>query len=175
MRCGWVLAALWAMSTAAVAEEANTTPPAALSDVYACARIADGPQRLACYDRTVGRLQQAQSAGDLVAVDRRGAETLQREAFGFSLPSLPHLFGHRGDRGDRSMDELALDVASVHIRADQRAAFTMTNGQVWTQADRESVRRIRTGTHVTIRRAAFGSFLMSSDNGGPAIRVRRES
>ena len=63
---------------------------------------------------------------------------------------------------------------SVRLRRrDGTASFTMTNGQVWSQIDNESPRNARAGGQVTIRRASMGSYLMSVEAGGPALRVRR--
>jgi len=50
----------------------------------------------------------------------------------------------------------------------------MSNGQVWVQIDDENARNAREGGAVTIRRASMGSYLMSVEAGGPAIRVRRQ-
>lgn len=159
------------------AQEQQPAPtPGVLDQVYTCANIGEEAARLACYDAAVGRLRQAQTSGDLVAVDRQQARELEREAFGFSLPSLPRLFGsggggHGPDQPD--VAEMQLEIARVSHRRDGTAAFTMTNGQVWTQIDDENPRNARAGGRVTIRRAAMGSFLMSVEAGGPALRVRR--
>lgn len=161
---------------AAAQTQAPPQPPEALNQVYTCSNITDDAQRLACYDQAVGHLRQAQSNGDLVAVDRGQAETINREAFGFSLPSLPHLFS-RGSDGEEvgHVEALELEVARVSPRGDGTATFTMTNGQVWAQIDNENARNVRVGGHVTVRRASMGSFLMHVDAGGPALRVRRAS
>lgn len=147
--------------------------PAALDQVYQCASVTDEAQRLACYDTAVGRLRQAQTSGDLVAVDRAQAQEVEREAFGFSLPSLPRIFGNRGeDGGAPEFAEMQLTIDRVVVRRDGTATFYMTNGQVWNQIDNENPRNARAGGEVTIRRAALGSYLMSLRN-GPALRVRR--
>lgn len=154
---------------------APNAPPEALNQVYSCANITDDAQRLACYDQAVGRLRQAQTSGDLVAVDRHQAETINREAFGFSLPSLPHLFSRGDGQAIGAVEEVELEVARVQQRGDGSAVFTMTNGQVWQQIDNENGRNVRVGGHVRVRSASMGSFLMHVDAGGPALRVRRVS
>ena len=148
--------------------------PDVLEHVYACATITDEHQRLACYDAAVGNLHEAQNRGDVVAVDRQQVERVNREAFGFSLPSLPNIFGHRsGQTPPAALTEQDMQIASVQQLGNGRKVFTMTNGQVWTQIDDESSRLARTGGQVTIRTALMGSFLMSVHAGGPALRVRR--
>jgi len=162
-----------AIAGAASAQERVANPPV-LDQVYACAAIAEEAARLACYDGAVGRLREAQNSGNLVAVDRQQAETVEREAFGFSLPSLPRLFGNRGDGSAApEVAEMALQIDRVSRRGDGTATFYMTNGQVWTQIDDANARNVRPGGQVTIRRATLGSFLMSVQAGGPALRVRR--
>lgn len=164
----------FAIAGAASAQE-QPAQPQVLDQVYACAQIQDQAQRLACYDGAVGRLREAQRTGDLVAVDRGQAETIQREGFGFSLPSLPRLFG-RTERGElQQVEEVSAAITRVQRRGDGTVSFTLDNGQTWTQIDNESGRNVRDGGRVTIRRASFGSFLMHVDAGGPALRVRRVS
>lgn len=185
MRIVFVSLCLVALAAAPAAAQ-EQGQPAVLSQVYACASVSDEAERLACYDGAVGRLREAQSSGNLVTVDRQQAENLDRDAFGFSLPSLSRLFGggasteastNAGTAAQRPAfaptDEMQLEIARVAMRRDGTASFTMTNGQVWSQIDNESPRNARAGGQVTIRRAAMGSFLMSVAAGGPALRVRR--
>ena len=166
----FVVFALFAAAAAA------QTPPlqraGALDQVFACAAVTGETERLACYDQAVGRLRQAETSGEVVTVDRAQAEEIERDAFGFSLPSLPRLFGR--ERGaEPAFTELRLEIARVESRPNLPARFTMSNGQVWTQIGTEAVRNVRPGGAVTVRRAALGSFLMSVEAGGAAIRVRR--
>ncbi|MBC7769418.1 MAG: hypothetical protein H7124_11585 [Phycisphaerales bacterium] len=163
----------FAAGSAAAQDRAPASPPV-LDQVYACANVADETQRLACYDGAVGRLREAQTSGNLVAVDRQQAQEIEREAFGFSLPSLPRIFGNRGNEAPGAeVLEMALVIDRVVSRRNGPSTFYMTNGQAWTQIDNEVARNVRAGGEVTIRRAALGSFLMSVRAGGPALRVRR--
>lgn len=172
MRISLISLFLLVLATPAVAQEA-VQRPAVLDQVYACASVAAEAERLACYDAAVGRLREAQTSGSLVAVDRAQAEEIERDAFGFSLPSLPRLFGNRDAVAAAPVNENRLEIARVVRRQNLPATFTMTNGQVWTQIGTESTRNVREGGAVTIRRAALGSFMMSVEAGGHAVRVRR--
>jgi hypothetical protein len=184
MRTAAAFALLACMIAPAAAQEQSPTG-GIVDQVYACAEISAEAERLACYDRAVGRMREAQTRGDLVAVDREQARTIEREAFGFSLPSLPRLFGRRDGADAESasvsstsglggVEELEFEIARVSRRPNGPATFTMVNGQVWVQIDDENARMAREGGKVTIRRATFNSFLMSIEAGGPAIRVRRQ-
>ena len=176
----FVLAGLcfFAFAGVAAAQDQQPASPQVLDQVYACANIAGEAERLACYDGAVGRLRQAQTSGEIVAVDRVQAEEIRRDAFGFSLPSLPRLFGGgfagRDDGENQIIDEITLEIARVSQRPDRKSLFVMTNGQVWAMVDAsQSNRRAAPGAHVTVRRAAVGSFMMSF-GGGQALRVRRQ-
>lgn len=164
------------------AQEQSAATPDALDRVYACRSITDEAQRLACYDSSVGNLQAAQSSGNLVAVDRQHAQEVDREAFGFQLPSLSRLFGSNSDNASNSapgapqferVDNIQMTVASVTHRRNLPSTFRMTNGQTWVQIDDEVARNVREGGTVTIERASMGSYLMRVEAGGPALRVRR--
>ena len=174
---GLLIAAL-ALPAAAQTSPPERSPdnPAVLDEVYNCAQVSDEHQRLECYDHAVGRLQEAQRRGDVVAVDRQQAARVNREAFGFSLPSLGNLFGGGGSRSRIQTEDIA-EIAAHITRVSQdrsgHATFTLDNGQQWEQIDDENPRNARNGGEVRIRRALMGSFLMHVEAGGPAIRVRR--
>jgi hypothetical protein len=175
-----LICVLFVASPAALAQ---TPPPAStpgqLAEVYRCADESDAAQRLACYDAAVGRLKQAEQSGDFRAVDREAVASVRREAFGFALPNLARIlpFGRQGsvsEEIEQVEDRQTFQVDRVIERANGFHAFVMTNGQVWAQVESMSARAMRSGANVTIRRAAFGSFLMVSERGGAAQRVRRE-
>ena len=166
-----VLAALAFIAIAVPVAAQQQTPPAAnpgvLDQVYSCRGISDEAQRLACYDGAVGRLQEAQNTGNLVAVDRGQAQEMDRDAFGFSLPSLSRIFGggNSGGGGSSSasttpqferIEEIQMTVESVTHRRNMPSTFRMTNGQVWVQIDSEVARNVRQGGTVTVRRANAG-------------------
>lgn len=172
MRYVFVIAAMFAaVATPAAAQETET--PSVLRDVYGCADIADDAQRLACYDGAVGRLRQAETQGQVVAVDRQQAAEIRREAFGFSLPNLGRLLPQLGD-DEEAASAMEMVVERMTQNSTGRTRFVMANGQVWSQVEPTSVRNVRPGDAVTVRRASLGSYMLSSSRGGPAHRVRRE-
>lgn len=76
---------------------------APLDSVFACAETDDAEARLACYDAAVGSLREANASGELMTVTRSEVEAVERDAFGFNLPTLPRLRGLFGG-GDESSD-----------------------------------------------------------------------
>lgn len=166
------LALSWAVAPLAVAQDAPATP-AALEAVYACASETDLSRRLACYDSAVANLRGAQTSGDVVAIDRGNVEQMQRDSFGFNLPSIGNLLPQVGHR-DNVVDRVEVTVARMSTSATGRTTFYMEDGQVWTQVDPDRVYNVRAGDTVTVRRAALGSFMISSPRGGAGIRVRRQ-
>lgn len=163
----------------ALAQTQTAAVPEPLTAAYACRAITTDAERLACYDQAVGRLQQAQEAGDFAAVDAASVRQLERESFGFSLPSLPRLglpSFRNGTNGEPAptVETLTFEISRVIQSPSGRNAYIMSNGQVWRQIDTEPNRQLRSGAQVTVRRASLGSFLMTTAAGGPAVRVRRE-
>lgn len=164
-----------AAAGSASAQSSETPPPSAeVEALYACAQIADDAARLACYDGATARMRQAQTEGRFVAVDRAQVETMQRESFGFSLPSIANLMPRLGGGDDAGLESVALEVERIYGRSDGHAVFVMTNGQRWEQVDTRSPRNIRPGDTVTVRRASLGSFMLVGTRGGTAHRVRRQ-
>lgn len=162
------------LAPAAAFAQSPESTPRALTDVYACAQLPDDAARLQCYDAAVGRLRQAETQGQVVAVDRERAQELERDSFGFNLPSLSRIMP-RLEGGDREIDDVQMTVARVSANPLGYHTFTMENGQVWVQVEPDSARNVRAGDTVTIRRAALGSFRLTSSRGGAGHRVRRQN
>jgi hypothetical protein len=173
-----ILMAILSVGMTVGAHAQETPRPQVLDEVFECRNIADDTARLNCFDRAVGNLQSAEQAGQLVAVDTVQARRIEREAFGFNLPSLtrilPNLIGGGGD--EAPVEDVALTISRVRERGYQRFVFEMENGQVWTSVEAinaNDVRHFRRGAEVTVRSASIGSFLMSGQY-GRAHRVQRE-
>ena len=174
---------LIAFALPAAAQTQGPATPGVLDQVYACANITDEAQRLACYDGAVGRLREAQNTGNLVAVDRQQAEQVEREAFGFSLPSLPRLFRRGEDSGSdgqtqapaiAEVDRVTLEIVRVTENQVGTTRYHMNDGSVWERTGGGNNRAARAGARVEIRRGAVGSYMMYFDVGA-AIRVARRS
>jgi hypothetical protein len=140
--------------------------------VIDCRKLEDPGQRLACYDKTVAAMTDAEAKGDLVSIDRAQRREARRQAFGFALPSLSFL--ERGDRPDE-FNHIDDTIASAYQNGEGRWVFRMQSGSVWRQTqDEETFRKPHEGSSARISKASLGSFMMSVD-GQPGIRVHRDN
>jgi hypothetical protein len=160
-----VMAIFGAIAVPALAQENG---PVSTATVYACADISDDEDRLACYDNAVGRLKSAEAAGEVVSVTRQEVEDVQRDSFGFSMPSLPKLTMPKfGGGDDRELNELVASVERVTKSARGKVIVYLDNNQVWQQTDdkRVYISRRQSFEQAAVRKAAFGSFMMKLDDG----------
>lgn len=165
-----VLVAAAPGSAAAPKKPVATEAPAAISRVVACSAIADPAGRLACFDREVAAMSQAQRSGDLVAMDRQQVRKTRRSLFGLALPNLG-IFGD--DAEDEGPSEFETTIKSARIDSHGAWILDLTEGGRWVQIDsRPLVIDPEPGHKIKIRRAALGSY-MANINKQVAIRVRR--
>lgn len=143
-----------------LAAQASTAD--ALGDVRGCMPIADDAERVACYDRALGRgssavaAQAAEPAPSAAVSDEFGlSEQARREREGVDLA-----------------DSIDGTVAAVGRNTANRQVVTLHNGQVWVQAEATTRVRLKAGDVVTIKRAAMGSYILAKPNHG-AMRVKR--
>ena len=132
---------------------------------YACADIETDAERLACYDGAVGRLKAAEESGELATVSREEVETVRKESFGFSIPSLPSLaLPKLGSSEKADLDRIEAGIKSIQRSRDNRLLVTLDNGQVWRQIDDKPVRYRKKSPPETaeIKTAALGSFRMKT-------------
>ncbi|RYG15271.1 MAG: hypothetical protein EON96_10910 [Caulobacteraceae bacterium] len=142
-----------------------------LQRLVACRDIADGAARLACYDAAAGVIDSAERQGELVVIDRAQADETRRQLFGFSVPTLPRLFG---TDGQAEIDAVETTLQSASLVGEGRWVFRLADGAVWRQIDSEPVRfQNRAGQEVRVRKASLGSFLLTV-GGSRAVRVRRQ-
>ena len=180
LRGAAAFSALLAAAAAGAVAFAQTAPPERVATVQAladCRKLTEDSARLACYDKAVAALDQAEARGDIVVVDRDQARKVRRQAFGLSLPSLS-LFdkGESDDEKGESDDELnnmTAQVASARQDGTGRWTVRLDSGATWTQVDTSPLRRTpKPGMPVTIRRAALGSFMMKIGD-QHAVRAKR--
>jgi hypothetical protein len=165
-----MICALWLIPSVGFAGASQMRAPI-VQAVIDCRTINDAARRLDCYDKSVDGMVQADAKGDLVTIDREQRQVVRRQAFGLSLPALSMF-----DRGGKTenLDRIVSTVSAVGRTADGKWIITVEGGAVWRQIDSEELyRNPRPGSHVSIRKAALGSFFMDIDN-ERAIRVRRE-
>jgi hypothetical protein len=157
--------------TAGAQTAPREAPPAAFARAVQCRTIADAQQRLACYDREVAALEQAERTAEIRVVDRQQVRRTRRTLFGLDLPDVD-LFGG-GD--DDAVSEVNSTLRSVTQTGLGKWIFELEDGARWVQIDSLNISPDpRAGHTIRIRRGAIGSFL-ANVNGRRAVRVRRQN
>lgn len=158
---------------------AQPSPGNPMAPVYACLSVSEDSERLACFDAAVASLQTRESIGEVQTVDVAAIESIEKEAFGFALPSLPSLFrSQSGDAAEReSVSEITSAVKSARIQGvTGKVIVVLENGQTWEQTDTIKVNSfaLRKAKEARVRKAALGSYMLSLD-GASAFRAKRIS
>ena len=152
-----------AFATAASAKEMRDSPEL-FRNLLDCRAIADGPQRLACYDRSAGALDEAQKKRDLVVVDRKQIREARKSLFGFTLPKIG-IFGgdDDADRKDKADDvqELESSVAAARIVGAGNWSLRLAGDAGTWETVSSLSSEPRPGDKVKIRKASLGSYLGS--------------
>ena len=134
----------------------------------ACASIEDPTQRLSCYDRAAGRpaaphasvpVAPAPAAAAAPAAGAATAAAANPQSFGLYKAEHP--------APPPPAATITGTVVSLGTSASGRATVTLEGGQLWELADSDPL--LAAGDAVTIRRAALGSFEMTT----PTKRTHR--
>jgi hypothetical protein len=165
----WLLAVMTAAATSGVAAQPEGRAPA-VQAVVDCRAVADASPRLACFDRAVGAMVDAEKAGDLVTIDREQRRAARRQAFGLALPTLGFL--SRGEKPEE-VNSLSAKVTVAARNAEGKWVITLEGGAVWRQTDDNDLAPPRPGSIAKIRKGVLGSFFMNVDR-QQAIRVQRQ-
>lgn len=167
MRSYWPLWAVVAVASAADAKDPVRAPQ--LERLVACKALADSTERLACYDREVASIDQAEQRDELVVVEKEQLRKARRTLFGLSLPRIDLLAG--SDKGE-AIDQIDGKIAAArHGPGGWRV--TLEDGSIWQQVDDKPMfRDPKPGDAVIVSRGALGSYFMRV-NKIPAIKVRR--
>jgi len=165
---------------------------AATGPAHDCARIEGDTARLACYDQAFGRPAPAEPApapaAAAPAVVAPAAATSDARAPAPTTASAPapaaaptDEFGFKRGELERKQAEVEKPpeepesvsgrVATIESRRGKFEA-TLDNGQVWAQTELDTRVTLRAGDEVTVRRAVFGSYLLTGPQ-GVATRVKR--
>ncbi|ACI98017.1 hypothetical protein [Rhodospirillum centenum] len=155
---------------AAAPASAQPVPPVAA--VLGCLDLPDGPERLACFNRTVPALRAAvPPAASSGAVPRVGAVSAPPAAApdqSFAAEQLPRATepGAEPVRMTATVTEVGRDPSTG------RLLVTLDNGQVWMQREAAAI-RLKTGMSVTVKPGLFGSYAMVPEDGATMMKVRR--
>ena len=146
-----------------------------------CAAIAEGGQRLACFDRVAAPLQNPPPAPTTaiappprsVPVPALTQAQARPEQFGSENLPMP---APSADAPPRALDQIVTDVTNVTVNSLGRFTVFLANGQIWQQVlgDTDQARFPKTGkTVVTISRGALGSYNLAIEGVGRTFKVRR--
>ncbi|AAN57177.1 hypothetical protein HRJ35_22105 [Shewanella oneidensis MR-1] len=144
-----------------------------------CAAMTDKLERLICYDNLASSVQvvssvptdsNAPSAAVATAVIAQGVAAPTPTA---AASNIEDNFGMEAKRAQEdTIDKLYLDVESIAEDPYGALKITFTNGQVWKQTEGRKY-NLKAGEKIFIEKAAFGSFLMGTENRNAKVRVKR--
>ena len=164
--------ALILLTSLSLAPAASATqqeaPPSSVQRLLACRPIADGAQRLACFDRESAPVSADLRNRDLVIIDKEKARTASRTVFGFSVPNFGGLFGSKNE-----VSSIQSTVRSARPNPYGGYTVALADKSVWSQTDDSPLGLSpRAGDPVVIRRGALGSFVMQVAR-QPSVKVKR--
>lgn len=90
--------------------------------VLACRAIEDVEARLACFDSSSAQLAAARQTGEILVVEREDVEAVERDSFGFNLPSLPRFRLSQMLPGDRQHDAVETSGTDESVRIAEATA-----------------------------------------------------
>ncbi|MGK2286826.1 hypothetical protein [Pedomonas sp. V897] len=160
---------------------ASASASAQIEGFKACASIADGEKRLACYDAALAasdadaarRLAEQRRAAELAAAQAAAEAKARQEQERLAA------FGAESTRKGEAAREDAIKQISATITniasGVNGMVITLDNGQVWRQTESQVLPPVREGDTVTIRRGLLGSYRMTFDRQQRTIAVKRVS
>jgi hypothetical protein len=149
-----------------------TQRAALLGKAVDCLSVKEAAERLACLERSVRALDEAERGRQIVVVDKPQVEADKRARFGLPQASKPILAPVKSEQAD--LKEVAGSIRTADRDRFQKWVFTLEDGSKWQQTDDADLGRWpKAGSAVLIRRAALGSYLMKVD-GQRWLKVRRQ-
>jgi len=167
------------------------TPTSSLPGLFACRSIEDDQARVQCYDKVTDDLAAADQKGEIVTITKKQVEDMEKESFGFNLPSIPKLsslFGEPKPKDGtvsngpqekvkkKSAQNLIAPIKSVRLFNRNKTRFFLENGQIWEQTGGRTLRlRIRDGrpTVAHIYKGTLSGYRLRVNGKGTMITVRR--
>ncbi len=175
----FTILALTAGTAAAFAGTPPAPGPVPMAALRACAAIGAAGSRLDCYDRLAGRLPAPESpppptpptlATGPAATPPHGPPPAVAPAPAAAPNASFGLYALEHPAPPKTAALIGIKVVAVADHDDGSQTVTLAGGQVWQLAEADPL--LAAGDAVTIRRAALGSFLMSTPT-GRTHRVRR--
>ncbi|NWH08631.1 MAG: hypothetical protein HXY22_08335 [Alphaproteobacteria bacterium] len=162
----------------------------ALDAVIQCSKLTDAAARLTCYDKAIGRIEEALAPPtpeeQMVDFGRRepkpqSAPPPAEKDDGFSIlgleiigPSTPDAAAP-ASTGFAPIDRISSKIIDYATTPDGKLIVFLENGHVWRQIDSERahVPSDEEERIVTIKEASLGSYLMKIGDANRTYRVRR--
>jgi len=154
---------------------------------HPCAAISDNTARLTCYDEAFGRPATAApapvSAGAptaATAATAASAATVAVPVAAATAQTAEQQFGLSQQQAratapkpveTKGPEKIQSAATEIKRKPLGELVISLENGQVWEQTEVDSTVHIKPGDPVTVSKAAFGSFMMTS--GHSTLRVRR--
>jgi hypothetical protein len=176
---GLLLAAVW-IAPAGASDVSDT-----LEAINTCSAIADGAQRLACYDAAAPKVRAAlnvQTKDDEVTLfgltlfgggdgAAGSGEATKPEDFG--KQDLPPPIETVQEGG--VITEITVALADAGLSKAGREIYVLENGQVWRQKEAVDLKlpRNAAGVRVKIRQGALGAYYLSKDGYNKSVPVER--
>ncbi|WP_379922317.1 hypothetical protein [Erythrobacter sp. R86502] len=157
---------------AAAQSKAPDGPPEVFTQVVSCRTIADDTERLACFDRAVGALAQAEESRELKVVSRDQVQRSRRSLFGFVTSGFG-MFDGEDEAEEEKIKEIDATITS-YSGDTGRYVFRLDDGSVWEQIDGAFLKRPAAGKPIKIRRTFIGNYMGSVD-GGVGFKIRRRN
>ena len=125
---------------------------------HRCALVRDDAERLACYDQAFRKPATA------------APSPASKEQFGFTEKEMARNSGQSAAMA--APESVTAAVKSLDLRHDGKFVVTLDNAQVWAQSEYNSQADVKIGDRITVRRGAFGSYLLVT-KAGIGTRVKR--
>ena len=169
---------------------ASDSLPPEMQKLYECRAMVDITSKANCYDTAMDAFDAARQAGDIATVTREDIEDVQKDSFGFHIPSLPKIgaiFGGGDKKKDKSgkakretvVKEITSPITKIDVTALGRVIFTLENGQVWRQLDSDSNKlrakaiKRKDPKIAHIKKASLGSYVLQVNGKGLRAKVKR--
>ncbi len=176
----WILATLAATLMLQASSGAAENP---MRGFLECLEMRDDQARLACYDRMAATLVELGPGAVLspVGTDTRpgpaaaqaGAEASAQSGAQSASAGPEDAFGNEMNRQDGAIDSITAYVVGGFSGWEPGTVFRLDNGQAWELQGSARFAYGGPNRPVTIRRGAFGSFMLSPDGLNRSVRVRR--
>lgn len=128
--------------------------------LMACASITNDAERLACFDKIVGK--------------RTVSKGVYREAEqANNLSKQTHQFGQEHIEEQKSAQAVDFVINSLEKSASKRWIITFENGQIWQQQDTEYL-SLSAGDSVKLSKGVFGAIFLQKNGSNRKIKVRRQ-